>query len=119
MPRINGTFYFKLTTAGQLLGEYSNADTPRARPECAFRDEESKGAARTTFAGTYTSVWYEPTNGGVAVTTKLTIEPKSEPADPMTQFTLTWTEVASGTDMFQGEAMLNDGLLIGHYHSVA
>ncbi|MBK8038553.1 MAG: hypothetical protein IPK22_15700 [Verrucomicrobiaceae bacterium] len=119
MPRTHGTFYFKLTTAGHLLGEYSNPGTPRARPECAFRGDNIPNSDRTSFAGTYISTWFEPGEVPEAVMATLTIAAKSAPADPTTQFTLIWTEGASGSPnvMFRGEAMLNDGILIGHYHS--
>ena len=117
MPRTHGTFYFKRTTAGHLLGEYSNPSTPRARPECAFREDSIPNSNRTTFAGDYISTWYEPGEVPETVAATLTIAAKSAPADPTTQFELTWTELGSPNVMFRGEAMLNDGILIGHYHS--
>jgi hypothetical protein len=119
MARTHGTFYFKLTTAGHLLGEYSNPDTPRARPECAFRPDGTASADRTTFAGIYTSTWYEPGQVPEVVAATLTIVAKSESGNPATQFILTWTELESPNVMFRGEAMLNDGILIGHYHSAS
>ena len=121
MPRTHGTFYFKLTTAGHLLGEYSNPGTPRARPECAFRGDNIPNSDRTTFAGIYLSTWHEPGEVPEAVAATLRIDPKSAPADPPTQFTLSWTRGAGGRGslMYQGEAMLNDGILIGHYHSAS
>ena len=111
MRKRTGNFYFKLTTAGHLLGEYSNFNNPWARPECAYREDQVTASHRTTFIGEYISTWYEPDEG--AVRTKLKIEAKPAPADPTTQFTLTWSDLADRV-LFEGVAMLNDGILIGH-----
>jgi hypothetical protein len=116
MPNVIGNFYFKLTTAGHLLGEYSNSGTPWARPECAFRGDDVPYAERQSFVGTYTSTWHEPTGSTVTVT--LTIVPRYRPAEQATLFELTWTRRPGGSVMYQGQAMLNDGQLVGNYQSV-
>lgn len=113
MPKVIGNFYFKLTTAGNLLGEYSNSDTPRARPECAFRDDNVLQEERQTFEGTFTSTWYEPDSGSAEVVT-LTITPRGGTTGG---FDLTWS-AKNGRTAYSGEAMLNDGQLVGKYWSV-
>jgi len=106
MPKFAGRFYFRLTDAGNLLGEYSNTDLAATRPESALRKHSSH---RDGFRGEYVSTWIEPPRDGVVANLK--IQPKSAPS---TQLSLVWTD-AVGKTIFEGEAFVNDGLMIGNY----
>lgn len=111
MSNLAGRFYFKLTSNGNLLGEYSNNRSRSCSAESAERALELEGqvgggAAR--FVGIYRSVWQE--DGGVAHTAILKIDPKAG-CDGI--FTVYWSSPES--DSFEGEAMLCDEILIGNY----
>ena len=111
MATIIGRFYFKLTDAGNLIGEYSNSAGTRSLPESAMRKDGSEVGG---FVSSYMSTWFEP-SAGAGVAALLKIEPKSESSD---LFELTWCEIAGNSDLYKGEAMLCDGMLIGNYWSV-
>jgi hypothetical protein len=113
MEPIHGTFYFQLTTDGNLIGEYKNQFTPRQRPECAFRRDGALADEYQTFVGEYISTWYEPEQNS-AVRARLSVQPRGEPS--RNQFVLTWSNFR-GTRLYWGEAMLNDGQLVGNYWS--
>jgi hypothetical protein len=104
-PDFAGRFYFRLTDAGNLLGEYSNTDLDVTRPESASRNDFSGTGG---FAGDYVSTWIEPPGRGMVA--QLRIRPKPKPS---TQFALEWE--VSGTVEFRGEAFVNAGLMIGNY----
>lgn len=113
MHRTTGNFYFKLTTAGHLIGEYSNHANPWARPECAFREDDIPDCERRSFEGRYVSTWYEPDSRSAEVLI-LTIEARN---DSLLLFNLSWSD-RNGRPHYSGQAMLNDGQLIGNYWSV-
>lgn len=100
MSKIIGRFYFKQTTNGNLLGEFSNNGTKRNYTESA--DLLSK--KEIDFVGEYNTTWYEDE----ACSAKLVIKLKHENI-----FTLKW----SGKSNFDGEGMLCDNILIGNYWS--
>ncbi len=106
MPKFAGRFYFRLTDAGSLLGEYSNTDIDETRPESALRNDASP---KDEFSGDYVSTWIEPPDEGVVA--YLEIQPKSASS---TQFSLVWKNPHK-QPIFEGEAFENDGLLIGNY----
>lgn len=110
MSHVRDRFYFKLTSSGNLLGEYSNEGTLRSRPESALRKDtcETEG-----FRGEYTSTWYEPEETRT-VAALLKIQHKPSSPD---QFTLVWSDLKFSDVLFSGEAMLCDGMLIGDYRS--
>lgn len=106
MTKVRGRFYFKLTESGNLVGEYSHWAIPENRPESALR---MKSDTPPTFAGTYTSCWFEPQEGE-PVSATLTID-KRTPA----VFTLHWK---MPRNEFRGEGMLCDGVLVGDYEQM-
>ena len=118
-PKVQGRFYFKLTDSGNLLGEYSNQLMVRNAPECACRVEGEAG----TFYGAYISTWWEPSLGK-PIAARLEIGAKAAIANqppPAGLFDLKWLDYANGTQgspLFEGEAMLSDGMLIGNYWEV-
>ena len=111
MTKIHGTFYFKLTDAGNLIGEYSNQTTERGRPESAYRNNTFD---QIGFPGEYISTWFEPDPINTSVVARLTIAPKNSSTG---QLVLDWKSLDNSKDLFHGEAMLCDGILIGNYHS--
>lgn len=100
---IIGRFYFRLTTSGNLIGEFSNNLSLKNSTESADR---IKGSA-TSFLGEYQSTWHE---GGQSELLTLSIQTK-----PSAQniFSLTWYD-ANGVN-FWGEGFIVDRLLIGDY----
>jgi len=115
----NGRFYFKLTTNGNLLGEYSNDDCRCSYTEAANRilpsDEALPLLSGSNFPGHFVSTWYEVRDKG-SVTADLVIKPKQS---CLGIFTLVWKEIKNGATpngkLFEGEAMLCDETLIGNY----
>lgn len=103
-----GNFYFKLTDAGNLIGEYLNDEIFDVRPESAWRQPQT---TKKCFEGKYLSTWYEP-KPSECVTAELVITRESNAVDV---FKLVWQH--SGKPIFQGRAMLCDGVLIGNYQS--
>jgi len=101
--KIIGRFYFKQTTNGNLIGEFSNNHSTGISTEsCELR--ERKG----DYLGDYESTWQE---NGKPILAQLTISPK-----PNGLFILEWRK--GPMCIFKGEGMLCDDILIGDYHSV-
>ena len=114
MSKITGSFYFKRTDTGNLIGEYLNNHIQESRPESALRDSKDKG---TSFPGVYISTWFEPDNlpaQGDPVVMNLKIE--ATPSSPC-HFSLAWTPPGEFTPHYEGQAMFCDGMLVGHYWS--
>jgi len=107
MSRINGRFYFKLQTSGNLTGEFSNYLSESPSTESADRCcSQEEG-----YAGVYLSTWQEYE---IACFANLIIEYK--PNTNNTIYSLIW--VSENEDIYRGEGMLCDNILIGDYHSV-
>lgn len=111
-PRFIGRFYFKLTSNGNLIGEYSNSRTSSCCSEAAnrvsewpSRPDELPGAG---FIGKYDTAWREGAGVGKS---RLVIE--REP-NRLGIFKVAWTTC----DTFVGEGMLCDDILIGDYRPV-
>lgn len=98
--RIAGRFYFKRTSNGNLIGEWSNNDADRTFSESCDLAEPNDNS----FIGTYNSSWRE---GGEALAAKLKITKQRGQL-----FSLEWR----GDADFDGEGMLCDDTLIGDYH---
>ena len=114
MP-VSGRFYFKLTSNGNLLGEFSNNLSRSCSAESAERVENVEDPAEapgSRFIGLYRSVWLE--DGGEHQRATLTIGLKPNCTGI---FSMTWT-APGDTNLFEGEAMLCDEILIGNYWSV-
>ena len=116
-----GRFYFKLTDSKNLIGEFSNSSDNRIYAESADRIAESdngisKDCCNGIFVGKYNHTWCHYSDDGSVegVVAKLTIDPKSPNI-----FSLTWVvqNDNNGLDMFWGEGMLCDGMLIGDYRN--
>jgi hypothetical protein len=110
MPdRTVGRFYFKRTSNGNLLGEFSNRAEPSAFTESCDLTEPAPNATNP-YEGTYASHWRE---GQEACYADLTISRKQGTA----LFRLEWRGRGDAGN-FDGEAMLCDDMIVGDYHSV-
>lgn len=101
---VSGRFYFKQTSNGNLLGEWSNNHETRVFTESAdlISDYDEKAGK---FVGSYNATWQE---GGQAHFATLKISRSGS------QFKLEWR----GQAKFDGDGMLCDDILIGDYRSV-
>ena len=104
--RLNGRFYFKKTSNGNLVGEFSNN-----QPDYVIATESAdlKKDGGGDYFGEYNTTWQE---NGKAVFGVLKI---SRHAENSRLFTLNWN--ISGESEFTGEGMLCDNILIGDYRN--
>jgi hypothetical protein len=105
MTKVKGRFYFKQTSNGNLLGEFSNSGS-----QSWTESADATGSTTCNFVGSYQSSWQE---SGASFFAELTIAPK---ANCHNLFSLEWKR--SGTLIFKGEAMLCDDILVGDYQSI-
>ena len=101
-----GRFYFKQTSNGNLIGEFSNNLSDGIATESA----DSIGKTNN-YIGDYNSTWQE---NGKRRFSNLKISQKAGTSN--TIFTLEWTD--NGRQIFLGEGMLCDNILIGDYRGV-
>ena len=115
MTDVVGRFYFKLTVNSNLLGEYSSSTSKYSCTEAATRIYSGNNANEEAgFIGNYNSIWVEEDDDkSEYIMAKLEISAKQ---DCTNIFSLKWK--VSGEDMFEGEAMLCDDILIGDYRSL-
>jgi hypothetical protein len=107
MPEIIGRFYFKQTSNGNLIGEFSNHQSDQIFTESADLKPESDDG-NYKYVGKYFSTWREK---GEARYANLTIKPGRSNK----LFILEWIGDRCN---FKGEGMLCDNILIGDYQSV-
>lgn len=98
-----GRFYFRQTSNGNLLGEYSNTLMNHNRTESA----DIISDFNLPFIGKYRSTWFEQS----AQSLELEIEFKINSNDRI--YNLTWRNTRSV--VFRGEGFLVDNILIGDY----
>lgn len=114
MSLILGRFYFRLTDAGNLIGEYSNYLADRARPESGFRRNFGQTDARS-FEGEFDSAWHEVEGGERhAAVLKITEVPGT-----VGIYKLEWIREDGEDALFVGEGMICGDFLIGDYRSDA
>jgi hypothetical protein len=104
-----GRFYFKKTSNGNLIGEFSN-NQKNSRISTESSDLVKSENANRNYIGTYNSTWQE---NGKPLFADLTISPKIGNNE---LFTLSWSR--NGKPIFKGEGMLCDDILIGDYQNV-
>lgn len=104
MSTIIGRFYFKRTSNGNLLGEFSNNEAG-VSTESADRIGETD---INSFIGEYRASWQEK---GKSIYAKLSIT--SDKSLPKGVFKIEW--FVDGNLKFKGEGMLCDDILIGNY----
>lgn len=106
MPKkLIGRFYFKLTSNGNLIGEYSENYSKKfpIKTEGAYRESSDTG-----FVGIYKTSWHE-TDEASPVTLKIF----HKPGTSNLIYNIEWIE--NGIITFWGEGMLCDDILIGDY----
>jgi hypothetical protein len=106
MPTIIGRFFFKKTSNGNLIGEFSNRQSAGIYTESSDLIGNDSG-----YIGKYYSTWQEE---GESLFANLEILQKPQCNNKI--FTLEWRR--GGQLKFEGEGMLCDDILIGDYHSV-
>lgn len=101
--RVVGSFIFKLTNSGNLIGEYFNNHQNTILSESANRISNGKG-----FEGQYTTSWLE---GNTAFVNRLTITRIID----TNIFTLEWSSLR-GVPSFRGKAtMIEENMIYGYY----
>ena len=104
MSNVKGSFYFKLTDNGNLVGEFTNNHTDLIATESGNRL-----TIENTFDGEYLTSWRENNR---TLSAELTIESVANNTNQL-KYMLTWRR--NVTTIFSGEGFLVDGILIGHY----
>lgn len=115
MAKVAGRFWFKCTSNGNLVGEFSNEGSRANQVEAADRVRPGgdwKVANTPGFEGCYQSVWVE--DGGEAVVSGLSILPKPYCAGI---YSVKWEKRDGSKRLFEGEAMICEEMLIGNYWS--
>jgi len=102
MTKVTGSFYFKLTVNGNLIGEFTNNHSDGITVEAANRNDVGN-----SFIGNYQTSWRE--GNTYSADLSITFRENSN----QLKFELLW----KGTNIFRGEGFLVDGILIGHYYS--
>lgn len=102
---IIGTFYFKKTTNGNLVGEYTNNKTNYLSVECAQITSSEK---KNLFEGTYRTTWIEGEKPESA-TLKISLQNIS-----VQKYDLTWKSNSDIT-LFKGQGFIMDEILLGTY----
>ena len=114
MAKIRGRFYFKLTSNGNLLGEWSNGGEFHSFSESADRTSLFPiDCNQCKFIGEFNSTWHEGGDKAGSRFAKLEIGLKSP--NHQNIFRVIWTDTSNPQSMFEGEAMLCDDILIGNY----
>ncbi|MEI8204950.1 MAG: hypothetical protein WCH34_18155 [Bacteroidota bacterium] len=108
MSNLKGRFYFKRTSNGNLLGEFSNNQSGICT-ESADRVSVEEAENTITFIGDYYASWQE--NKKVSLFANLNISYKKGFSNQI--YTLMWKR--DNVIIFEGEGMLCDDILIGNY----
>jgi hypothetical protein len=107
---IIGRFYFRRTSNGNLIGEFSNNKSGvGGLPQTSTESCDLRGSDTGDYLGEYYSTWQEQ---GKPQFADLKISHKN---GTTRLFSLEWTR--SGKPIFKGEGMLCDNVLIGDYQN--
>lgn len=109
MCNIIGSFYLKRITKDKLMGEFTNNKLFTVSSESCELIE----AGDAPFIGKYNSKW---DIGGKCYSAILTISFIDHAENKNVKYNLTW--FMDGWLMYEGEAILVDDMLIGHYVSL-
>jgi|ERR1035437_3763934 hypothetical protein len=105
--KVIGRFYFKKSSNGNLIGEFSNNKSSKISTESS---NLAKGCS-ANYAGEYHSTWQENRRCLFA-----DLDISENPSSEGKLFTLNWCR--DGKPIFEGGGMLCEGILIGDYHDV-
>lgn len=105
MEKILGRFYFKRSSNGNLLGEFSNNFSETIDIEGAVAKERT-----IDFIGIYETYWSE-----TDLSYPITLEIKRKIENNSFIYSLRWIE--NGKTIIWGEGMLCDDILIGDYRN--
>jgi hypothetical protein len=112
MAIAKGRFYFKITSNGNLLGEYDDEEMTYTGTESAVRlDQGISNKTTLSFLGEFATCWLE--NNKTPQFAKLLITEKKNSNPNSNLFELKWT--MDNKKKFEGEGMLCDNILIGSY----
>ena len=100
---LRGSFWLRLTSSGNLIGEFTNNANTRIFSESADAVEP---VDLESFEGDYISTWQED-RAPLGANLKITQAGQ--------KFNLIWTRIDNGSIIFRGEGFLVGDLLIGHY----
>jgi len=104
-----GRFYFKITPSGNLIGEYSHRNPSS---QGSFAEAATRSSPGSSWVGDYRTVWCEgPSNSAESAYLKITQSASGV-------FSVLWCESLqpNAKVIFDGEAILCDGMLVGDYH---
>jgi hypothetical protein len=99
-PKVIGSFYFKKTNSGNLIGEFTNNKLKKILTESATINHEEIDK----FEGEYTSSWHQ---NNTSILVNLTIK-----LDGL-KYVLEWGK--DNNTLFKGEGFNVNNILIGHY----
>lgn len=108
--QVFGSFHFRLTDSGNLLGEYFNNHGNIILTESAnLINTARQENARSIFAGEYITSWLE---GNTPTANRIRIE-----RIPNTNiFNIFWTTIGNRSETFRGKAtLLNENIIYGYY----
>lgn len=109
MAKLIGRFYFKKTSNGNLIGEFSSNMDSKIYTESADKKRKSNSSS---FLGKYLSTWL---NYNDPIIADLDISYKY--IRKSTVYKLKW-KIIGDNIIYQGEGMLCDDILIGDYGEV-
>lgn len=105
MSTIIGTFYFKQTKSGNLIGEFTNNNMLGISTESA----DIYTSIKDKFVGDYKTTWFE-----VEKSQYLTLKIRIKESTNNTVIELTW-ENKSGLEKFHGLGFIVGKKLVGYY----
>ncbi|MBE98888.1 MULTISPECIES: hypothetical protein [Flavobacterium] len=111
MSRIIGSFYMKKTEDGNLQGEYTNNEQFTVSTE----NSVLLVAGPEPYLGEYATTWREPDKVMHARLIVSAISAKD--TNTYAKYKLVWSDL-NNVPIYEGEAILAEGLLIGHFVSL-
>lgn len=111
MNKIVGSFYLRPADGGNLLGEFTN----NVRFTITAEKASLKEAGDRPFTGRYLSTWLE---GDGIHTAELVIDHLKDAEYKDVKYHLVWNDLEKGP-IYEAEALLAEGVLVGHYISLS
>lgn len=111
MSEIIGSFYLKRNEMGNLTGEFTNNVRFTVMPEQA----DLKEAGAVAYEGRYLSTWLE---AGIPRSAELVIDRLANAEYTDVKYRLVWKDLRLGP-IYEAEALLAEGVLVGHYISLS